>query len=193
MKLVETIRDFAGALFSITFRHRGFERPGYSTISEALTIMPDPQTMLHFHQFSMGFSFHTNTLVCFIRCRLLAPPALQPKGAAVVPTTDTRFRFLLKASSHFLRLTEVKAVTNSQAYYFSNRDNAATDLILSHDAAGVSDSDLRSGLDIRANETLLGVIDIFSGGAVNASYDLFKDSSGELKSPAYHLTFLSSI
>lgn len=193
MKKVETITYFAGELFTITFSHSGFDGISGIAVSEILSLKPEKETELLFNRFNIGYALHTNTFVCFIHSRLLSPPTLQPRAAFAIPDADTRFRFLVKADSRFMSMTQINPVSGNRAYYFSNRENAATDMIISHDTTGVNDNDLRSGLNVDIRETYLGVIDVFSSGAVNNNYELFAGASGELRSPAYKLTFKSSV
>lgn len=193
MKLVETIDYLVQELFTINFSHSGFDDLRESMISDNLVMRPDEETEIIFRNYNIGYSFTNNIFVCYIQSYLLAPPASQPRAAFIIPANDTRFRFLLKASSHFMNTTIINPVTNGHAYYFSNRVNTGTNMFISHDAAEVNNNDLSNITEVNIRDTYLAVIDIFSSGAVNNNYELFTGTTGRLRSPEYRLLFRSGI
>ena len=193
MKLVETFNDLFQELFTITLSHRGFDSLNESMICDHIKIKPDKDTEKIMKDHRIGYRFNDDNFVCYIQCELENPPAASPRVAYVVPAPGIKFRFLLKASNYFMDTTVIKSVAKGTAYYFNNQSNAGTGMFISHDPGEVNDNDLVivSKVDIR--ETYLGVIDIFSSGAVNPTYELFSNAAGRLRKPKYQLLFRSSI
>ena len=91
--------------------------------------------------------------------------------------------------------TVIKPVATGKTYFFSNRSNAGTGMFISHDPGEVNNNDIVTLLanEIEADKTYLGMIDIFSDGAINSNYELFSNAAGRLRSPEYQLLFRSSI
>ena len=192
MKLVATTDYFFGKLFTIHFLHSRFDDLTEAVISENLSLLPDDATKALFANYHINCSFEGSTFICFIQGSLLAAPALQPRGAFIIPAAGTRFRFLLKASTLFMNSTVVEPVANGHVYHFGNRVSTASGMFISHDAGDVNNNDLDNLADVDPKESYLGVIDIFSSGAVNSSYELFSGGLGQLQGPEYQLQFKSS-
>lgn len=193
MRLVETFTYLADELFTITFDHSAFDNLSESNVSDVILIKPDAETAVLLRDYSVGYTFSGASFVCYIHSRLLSPPALQPRAACVVPEPNTRFRFLVMAGSRFTDVTVIESVAAGRFYYFSNRSNAGTGMFISHNASEVNNNDLHNLTDVEIRESPLAVIDVFSSGAVNPSYELFTGTSGELRKPAYRVLFRSSI
>lgn len=193
MKLVETFQYLADELFTIRFQHSGFNASLNRSLSEAVRIEADEETRTFFQSFSIGSAFYQNSFVCFIRSRLLSPPAPQPRAAYLFPVGEKRLRFFLTGGSRFQNLTLLPPTATGQYYSFSNRTNVGSGLFITHDAGGVNASDIRPLSDVNLRSQPLAVIDIFTSGAANGSYELFTGTSGELRSPVYQVRFHSLI
>lgn len=189
MKLVVTNTELFETLFSINFTHKSFDSFNESTVSEHLSVDPDEDTRKLLTDHRIGFRFTDNVFLCYTQCRLLLPPAKTPKGADIIPAENTRFRFLIKANNFFKRITDIIPTAKGKAYYFSNRTNVGTDMYISHDAAAINNNDLVDVTEIDVREIFFGVIDIYSSGAKNNSYELFTGSNAQLRSPEYILEF----
>jgi hypothetical protein len=195
MKSVGTIVELFDELFTINFSHSGFDSLSESMISEHLRITPDRETAKLLKNFRMGLYFDNDVFGCHIQSKMENPPAASPRAAYIMPATGVLFRFLLKASNYFMTTTSIRSTAGGKAYYFSNRLNAGTGMFISHDAGEVNNLDLITVPDPKPDirETFLGVIDIFSGGAINPNYELFSNATGRLRKPEYRLLFRSLI
>jgi hypothetical protein len=178
-------------LFSIKFTHAAFGTAGPVFISDLLGIYPDAQTEALFSNNSIGYRFDNNTFSCFARCSLVAPPAADPKVCFTRIAADVRLRFMLTAENAFFPPTDINRAGSAQVYYFNNKANVGSGMYITQAIATVTDADLKDSIVIAPQDKCLGVIDIFSAGAVNTSYELFKGANKTLKSPAYKITFKS--
>jgi hypothetical protein len=193
MKLVDTFDDLFQELFTINLSHRGFDSLNESMICDHVKIKPDKNTKKIMKDHRINYHFDDDNFVCYMQAKLLAPPALTPKGAYIIPASIVFLRFLLDVSKYFMDATEIEPTATGRAYYFSNRTNAGTGMFISHDAADVNSHDLSNIPGIDVKEKYIGVIDIFCSGAMNNSYELFTGASGQLKSPQYRLSFRSTL
>jgi hypothetical protein len=193
MRLVETISYLTETLFSITFSHSGFDNLSETTVSELVKIKPDNDTTSLLGDYNIDCTFTNDIFVSYIRAKLVAPPALQPRAAYVMPRPADRFRFLLIAGVRFMNTTVVEPVSSGRYYYFTNRNNAASGMFITHDAGAVNQNDLTNVADVEIRERPLAVIDIFSSGAINNNYELFTGNAGQLRRPNYRVLFRSRI
>jgi len=118
---VDIVSTIYKELFTVKLLHSGYETAGVSTISNALTIEPDPATKSLFNGYQVDFRFINNALVCFTRSKLFAPPAKEPKIPFTVFSGAIRMRFLFFSSSDFLHRTYVAATGSKNIYLFSNK------------------------------------------------------------------------
>ena len=193
MILVETINHLYEELFSINFSHSGLQLPPLSMLREHINVRPDERTKKILKAHDMHYNFSSDTFVCYARCRLLAPPSPTPKAAYIIPADNTRFRFFLDANANFIFKTNVEPVAKGIGYYFTNRANVANGMFISKNQTGVDNFDKAIIPEVDPKESYLAVIDIFSTGAINNSYELFTGVVGQLRSPQYRLNFISSI
>ena len=136
----------------------------------------------------MNYKFNNGKLVCFMKSRQLAPPAITPVMPWIEFEGNTRIRFLVFASSEFLSNTQVIAAGSAQVYQFSNQANAGINGFISQQQAGVNNTDLQNTAVVEPSETCFAVIDIHNNAAVNASYDLFGVDQHFLN-PVYRIRF----
>lgn len=130
---VDTINLLYQELFSVRFLHTGYGTPVSNMLSKSIWMSPDANTQKLFAGFDMGYRMLGDTLVCFIRSLLFAPPATDPKVPFNRFTGDVRIRFLIFASQDFMNRTEVVATGKNQVYQFTNRiDNViSSDIFIS--------------------------------------------------------------
>lgn len=193
MKLVETIRTIYKELFTVSFDHSAYQPVRNILFADQVTVDPDKDTKYHFTNYEMSYQFFNETLVCFIRCNLLLPPAINPKVPFRKVNDDLRLRFLIKAGSAFLNVTDIDSAGAQQVYYFSNRVNAGASMFISSNTTGVGNSDLKNVSVVEPGESCLGVIDVFSSNAMNGNYELFTGSAQQLRSPVYRIRFKSKV
>jgi len=122
-RVQETVRTIYQELFTIKFIHAGYETSQENFINQGLRIEPDRNTKLVFENYKINYRFYSNTLVCFIQCVLVNPPAPEPK-VPFVPIPDNMWiRFLVTSSSDFAAKTFVVAAGSTRTYQFSNKTN----------------------------------------------------------------------
>jgi hypothetical protein len=198
---VDTINILYKELFTILLQHDAYKvnynltippDPNLiisnSLICEDLSIEPDNDTKILFARHDMGYRSVNGEIICFIRSKLLTPPALEPKIPYVEFSENVRMRFLLLSSSSFLNKTDVKAAGSKKVYQFSNRFNIGTDLIITSEADGVGDADLEDIATTEVEENCFGVIDIYSRETINSNYEIF-GTNDQLLSPVYTVRF----
>jgi len=176
-------------LFTIELLHSGFEFFGQNLISGTLRIVPDDDTQKLFNNHAIRYRFKDGTLLCFMQCDLLTPPAVTPVVPFIAFTGDVRLRFLVFSSSEFLSKTQVIAAGSEEVYLFTNQDNAGTNGFIAQHETGVNNDDLEVVALVQPSQKCFAVIDIHNNGAVNASYDLF-GGDDRLLSPAYRIRFV---
>lgn len=120
---VDIINTLYGELFSVRLLHSGYLSPGSNVISNDIRLYPDKQTKKLFTDYQITYRLFGNTLVCFVRSRVLAPPATNLKVPFMRFLDNVRIRFLMHISPSFLNRTEVVATGTNQVYLFSNRVN----------------------------------------------------------------------
>ena len=192
MVLVDTIRQAYTELFTINFSHSGYGTGPQTSIADEIALAPDNATQTLFRKYEIGYKFYNHTFICFIRLKVLVP-AMPPQVPYIPVANGLQLRLLLKAGNAFLNKTEIDAAGASQVYYFSNRVNAGSGRYLSHDAAEVNDHDLQNVSAVKPEDSCLGVIDIFSSGAMDSTYELFSGSLQQFESPGYRIDFKSKI
>lgn len=178
-------------LFTIKFTHAAFGTAGPAFLSDLLNIYPDAKTAALLRNNSIGYRFDNNTFSCFARCIPATPPAPNLKACFTPVATDACFRFMLTAENAFFSCTDIERAGSAQVYYFSNKANAGSGMYITQTSATVTNADLKDSVLITPQDKCLGVIDVFSSGAVNSGYELFKGVNKTLKSPAYKITFKS--
>jgi hypothetical protein len=178
------------SLFTIQFLHTGYEFFGQNLIGEGLRIVPDLDTGKLFTNHGIGYRFANGTLLCFMQCELLAPPATAPVVPFTSFTGNVRLRFLVFSSSDFLNRTQAIAAGSEEVYQFTNQSNAGTNGFIAQHETGVNNDDLEDSTVVEPAERCFAVIDIHNNGAMNASYELF-GGDNRLLSPAYRIRFVS--
>ena len=192
MVLVDTIRQIYQELFTINFFHSAYANGLQTSLADEISLVPDKATQTLFLKYDTGLKFYNDVFICFMRCKLIFP-AMPPRAPYVTVANDLQLRFLLKAGEAFMSKTDIQAVGAGQVYHFSNRVNTGTGGYLSHDAADVNDHDLENVSTINPEENCIAVIDIFTGAAMNSSYELFNGPLQQFVSPGYRIDFKSKI
>lgn len=118
---IETIRTIYKELFTIKFVHTGYDFPNPSVISENIIIEPDKDTKQFFDNFNISYRFSSDTFLCFLRTRLVTPPAREPQKVYLKFIGDVRLRFLIKSGTGFLKKTYVVTAGSKLVYQFSNK------------------------------------------------------------------------
>ena len=124
---VDIIKLLYQELFSVRFLHTGYGTPVSNILANSIWVSPDENTKKLFAGFDMGYRILGDTLICFIRSLLFAPPATDLKVPFIRFTGDVRIRFLMFASLDFMNRTEVVATGKNQVYLFTNRVNNVID------------------------------------------------------------------
>ncbi|CAL1517144.1 hypothetical protein [Chitinophaga sp. MM2321] len=189
---MEVISTIYKQLFTVKMLHPGYDPARQRFISSAIQLEPDQQTKELFTSYSMGYRFFSDTLICFVRSKLFAPPAAEPKVPYTRVSGDLLIRFLMQVSTDFLDRTVVVAAGAKRVYRFSNKVNIGTGGCISMHADGVNDDDLKNTAVVAADKTCFGVIDVFAAGAVNSAYELF-GTDQQIQSPQYNVVFKSTI
>ena len=194
MKLVETAYLIYKELFTINIVHSGYDSLSENMLSDVIKLYPDEATEVLFKNYNMNYCFNNDTLICYIRCKLLNPPAKDPEASYIQISNDLRLRFLLTVGNDFMSKTKLEPAGKNQLYYyFSNKTNAGVNMLISHDNSEVSNNDLKQIADTDLTKRIHGVIDIFSSGAINSNYELFSGVSQQLQSPEYRIQFRSNV
>ncbi len=181
-------------LFTVRLLHSGYGTAHKNSIAEAISIEPDEATQRLLINYNMGFRFINDTVICFIRTLLFAPPAPLPIVPFLKLSGAKLFRFLVFASPDFLARTDVQAAGATTVYQFTNQVNAGTGGFISMHAAGVNNDDLKTVAAVKPAKSCFGVIDIASQGASGSSYEIFDGPvNQQLKSPAFSILFKSNI
>jgi len=188
---MDKINTIYQELFTIKFTHAAFSAAGPAFISDLLNIYPDTQTAAFFRNNSIGYRFDNNTFSCFVRCVPATPPVADPKICFTPIDANVCLRFMMIAETAFFSRTDIQQTGATQVYYFNNKINAGTGLFITQANTTVTSADLKDSVLITPQDKCLGVIDIFSSGAVNSTYELFKGANKTLRSPAYKITFKS--
>jgi hypothetical protein len=130
-------------LFSIRLLSTGEQSPSSTMFSQTIRIIPDQSTERLFSDYNISLRLFDDLAVCFIRSRLFAPPAREPKVPFVSFIGEIRIRLLMYVSQNFLNHAVVVANGKDRVYHFSNRLNSVidSDLFISrpievYDAAG---------------------------------------------------------
>lgn len=186
--VADTIITIYKELYHVKFLHAGYGAPRPDSIFENITLQPDADTVITFNNYNIDYRLFNDTLVVFIRC------ANQSPAVPYVRFADTfRLRFLLNVSNDFLNKTVVDPVGSAQLYQFSNQTNAGSGGFISMHTGGVNSDDLKTVAVVNADEKCFGVIDVYSSGAINNSYDLFSNANETLNDPGYSIRFISKI
>jgi hypothetical protein len=117
----ETVSTIYQELFVIQFVHAGYQTPKEKYLTQALRIEPDPATKKLFRDHHIDYRFFADTLVCFVHCTLVNPPAMEPKTPTVSISGDLKIRFLLFASSDFASRTYVVSAGSKKTYHLHNK------------------------------------------------------------------------
>jgi hypothetical protein len=240
---MDIIRTMYKELFNVKLVHKAYSPASKSKIFNEVKIVPDKNTQALFNRFGIGYRCLNNTIVCFIRSELVTPPAAEPKKPYVSLDGAFKVRFLLTASSGFLKNTYVVAAGSKEVYHFTNKINNVqssskyiTKIIENYNAsksynagtvvnnagqscvtlqavnaAGgilitnlaywkkvlpseqvVNNADLEDKASVKPEENCFAVIDVYSTGTTNATYDLFGNGQ-RLLSPVYVIPFKSKI
>jgi hypothetical protein len=120
---METLRILYHELFTIRFLHEGFNAAHNSFISDGIRIEPDKETETILANLGITYRIYSDSFVCFIRSKRVAPPANQPQLPYIENKEETRLRFLMYASNVLISKTFVAHAGGKSMYYFSNRTN----------------------------------------------------------------------
>ena len=181
-------------LFTVKFLHTAYGAARKSFIADDIHIEPDLATKKLFINHYLDYRFFNDTLICFIRTELLSPPTPNPKAPFIKFSSPVLIRFLVNASTGFLRKTNVVITGSQQVYQFNNQLNAGTGGFICMHATGVNNDDLKSAAVVKPDNPCFGVIDIFSTGAANSTYEIFTGGPIQvLQSPVYSIQFISTI
>ncbi len=120
---VDVISIIYKELFSVKFIHKAYSPAAGREIFNHLKVIPDENTRSLFSRFGIGYRLVNDTIVCFIRSRLAAPPAREPKQPYVTLDATFQIRLLLFASTVFLSRTFVTATGSKKVYHFTNEIN----------------------------------------------------------------------
>ncbi len=186
---MDSIQTIYKELFTIKFFHDNYGSSHHNSLSDDIRILPDEQTKKLFTNFIMDCRLLDNAFVCFIRCILFNPPNKEPKIPFVKFPDNQRYRFLLQAGSNFFKTTIIDIVGSKQVYQFSNRKNVGTNNFITQHEDGVNNDDLFSISIVNPEINCLAVVDIYNTGAINSSYDIFKNTEQQLLSPLYLVRF----
>lgn len=108
-------------LFYIKFLHGGYSTSPSNSISSNIRLLPDENTRKLFEGYNIGYKFINDTLICYVRSKLFAAPARDPKVPYVLLAGDVRIRFLMFTTSTFIHKTYVVSTGKEMIYRFSNR------------------------------------------------------------------------
>lgn len=120
---METVRLLYKELFTIQFAHAGYGLEKNVSISDSIRIRPDNETAVYTTNYNIGCRFYGDKFFCFIRTRLLAPPAVEPVEPYIKNTDETRLRFLMYSSTDFISKTFAVNAGGKWVYQFSNKTN----------------------------------------------------------------------
>jgi hypothetical protein len=107
--------------------HSGYGIPVSNTIANDIKLIPDEGTKKLFAGFNIVYRLINDSLICFMRSELFAPPATDLKVPFIPFLGDVRIRFLMYTTRNFMDRTEVVATGKKQVYLFSNRINNVVD------------------------------------------------------------------
>lgn len=186
--VIDIVKIIYKELFTVKFLHTGYGAPRPNSISDSIQLQPDTATKSIFNNHSIGYSFFNDTLVVFIRCTGQTPLVPYVKFAE-----NFKIRFLFIVSDDFLKKTVVDAVGVTQFYQFSNQINIGSGGFISMHLEGVNKDDLKSAALVEVSENCLGVIDIYSNGAKDHTYEIFSGPNENLNNPGYSIRFISKI
>lgn len=186
--VVDIIKIIYKELFTVKVLHTGYGTPRPDSVSDNINVKPDGNTKIIFSNYSIDYSFFNDTLVVFMRCADQSPAVPYSKFGE-----NFRIRFLLNVSGDFLNKTVADPVGAAQVYQFSNQTNVGLGGFISMHTEGVNSDDLKTVASVNPGENCFGVIDIYSSGAVNNSYELFSGADENLNSPGYSIRFISKI
>lgn len=124
---VDIINTLYEALFSVRFLHTGYGIPVSNTISKDIRFFPDEDTKKLFSGFNIAYRLLDDTLICFMRSRLFAPPNTDLKVPFIPFLGNVRIRFLMYTTQQFMNRTVAVATGKEQVYEFSNQINNVID------------------------------------------------------------------
>lgn len=119
----ESVRTTYRELFTIRFVHAGYETTTEKYLSKGIRIEPDKLTRQLFVDQRIDYRFYLDTLVCFIECAPVSPPAEEPKIPFVSVSPDLKMRFLVLSGDEFISKSYVVAAGSVNTYQFSNKTN----------------------------------------------------------------------
>jgi hypothetical protein len=119
----EMVRTTWQELFTIKFLHPGYETPIENFLNKGIQIVPDRATQKLFSDQKIRYRFFTNSLVCYIECIRVNPPAAEPKIPFIPIAGDLPIRFLILSSPSFAARTNVVAAGSGKIYQFTNKIN----------------------------------------------------------------------
>ena len=185
-------------VFTVRFLHNAYGNPRPRLMADSIELEPDTETKEFFNNYNLGYRFFNDTLICFIRTtlsQLLSPPALVTVIPYIKFSGNVRIRFFINASIDFLNKTLVETAGAKQMYQFTNRVNAGTGGFISMHISGVNNDDLKNvdTVEVDKNKSCFGVVDVYSSGAVDSTYELFSGLDQGLQSPQYSIRFIGKI
>jgi hypothetical protein len=124
-RVQETVSTIYQELFTIRLVHPGYETTGENFIHQGIRMVPDKETEATFAKYKISYRFYSNTLVGFMECVLVNPPAPEPKVPFRKIPADLKLRFLVTGSRDFATKTFVVAAGKTKTYQFSNTINHA--------------------------------------------------------------------
>ena len=162
MRVFDQVNSIYRGVFSIKFKHESYSAVNTNVISDAIRVIPDLQTQELFASRKMLYRFHSDLLTCFIQCNIIPVPGDEPKSKPLINFTaeDIRMRFLVKASTGFLKKTNIVAAGAREIYQLNNKNNASINMVITAEADGVNAADLKPIEQVEPGEPCLAVIDI---------------------------------
>lgn len=194
MKVFDQIEVVFQKLFTVKFIHEGYR--GADVISRVISLKPDTDTNTLFQNHHILYRFSEDLLTCLIQCDEIDDPAagVKERPRIMFEGSESPIRFLLNASTGFIKRTAIRVEGPQKVYYFSNKENAGNNMTISSDDEAVNPGDLRESADIKNEEPCLAVIDIHTNGIADAEYGLFDEEDFLVDNPPeYKITFTSLV
>lgn len=123
MIVEDIIRTIYKELFLIKFEHKAYAASNTAGIFDDIKVVPDEATSILFRRYQIGYRCVHDTVICFMRSELSAPPNKEPKKPFVSLDPEFMIRFLVTATSSFLNKTYTAAAGSKLVYHFTNRIN----------------------------------------------------------------------
>src|ERR1041385_1148365 len=116
MDLVKTMYK---ELFNLKLVHKAYSPVNGNEIFNQLKVIPDQNTKTLFSRYGIDYRCINDTVVCFIRSELIAPPVPEPKKPFVHLDTAFNIRFLLTGTPGFFAKTYISAAGSKVVYHFT--------------------------------------------------------------------------